>query len=100
MRAVLLITLCLSSELCPAQVRSANQVWEDSCGYCHDNGIGPELRGRRLAFETIRAWTRYGLRQMPAFAESAISDTELAALGEWIATQPAPVRKENADATP
>jgi len=100
MRAALLIALYLFSGLCLAQARSGEQVWMDTCGYCHGRGIGPELRGRALPFETIRVWTRYGLRQMPAFSETAISDMELAELGEWMAAQPTPDEQENSHATP
>jgi len=96
----LLAALCLFCGLCLAQTRSGKQVWMETCGYCHGNGIGPELRGRALPFATIQAWTRRGLRQMPAFADSAISDAELVALGEWMAAQPAPEQKEGSHATP
>jgi len=100
MRAALLIALYLSWGLCLAQTRSGEQVWMETCGYCHGKGIGPELRGRALPLETIRVWTRYGLRQMPAFTETAISDVELEALGEWMAVQPVPGQQDDSNAAP
>ena len=80
--------------------RSAQQVWADTCSYCHSNGIGPELRGRQLPPAMVQAFARYGVRQMPAFRESEISDAELATLATWLNQQPAPVQKEKPHAAP
>src|SRR5450631_1108760 len=68
--------------------RDANSVYEITCHYCHDNGIGPVLKGTQLTPERIRLAVRRGRLAMPAFMPSYISDAELAALIEML-SQPA-----------
>ncbi|MBA1200396.1 cytochrome c [Pseudomonas capeferrum] len=85
----------------PAQAqRSAEEVWSDTCTYCHTTGIGPELRGRQLPPAMIQAFARYGVRQMPAFSESEISDAELATLANWISQHPTQANEEKPHAAP
>jgi cytochrome c5 len=68
--------------------RDANHVYEITCHYCHDNGIGLVLKGAQIPAERIRLAVRQGYVAMPAFMPSYISDAELAALIELL-TQPA-----------
>jgi len=89
-----------SSTMSLAVDRSGERIWMETCGYCHETGIGPELRGRHLSFAMIQLWTRHGLRQMPAFSDSAISATELQVLAEWIQHQSAPTNPGDSHATP
>jgi cytochrome c5 len=65
--------------------RDANRVYDITCHYCHDNGIGPVLKGAQLPAERIRLAVRQGHLAMPAFAPSYVSDAELAALIEMLA---------------
>lgn len=95
----LLLTLAVAALPAHAE-RSAQQVWADTCTYCHANGIGPELRGRQLPPAMIQAFARFGVRQMPAFRESEISDSELTTLANWLSQQPAPTAEEKTHATP
>ena len=69
------------------------QIWGASCGYCHGEGIGPEIRGLKLPPATIVATARNGAPGMPAFHPSEIDDHELAALARWISAAPAPPKK-------
>ncbi|WP_082816316.1 c-type cytochrome [Pseudomonas citronellolis] len=93
--------LALSATPLPALAqRSAEQVWVDTCAYCHTTQIGPELRGRQLPTAMIQTFARYGVRQMPAFRESEISDAELATLAEWLNHQPSPTNEEKPHAAP
>jgi mono/diheme cytochrome c family protein len=92
--------LALASRTAAAQ--SAGQwqgpehLWRAVCGYCHGTGIGVPLLGARLPAATIAEFTRKGLKQMPPFAPSQISDAELAALAEWISrSAPPPAAQES-----
>ncbi|WPN49686.1 MULTISPECIES: c-type cytochrome [unclassified Pseudomonas] len=95
------LLLTLATATLPAHAeRSAQQVWADTCTYCHSNGIGPELRGRQLPPAMIQAFARFGVRQMPAFRDSEISDSELATLANWISQQPATTAEEKPHVAP
>ncbi|MDT4886522.1 4-cresol dehydrogenase [hydroxylating] cytochrome c subunit [compost metagenome] len=96
MKSVLLPTLLALGTVAPtAQAeRKAQQVWADTCAYCHLNGIGPALLGRQLPPAMVQALARYGSRQMPAFRDSEISNAELTALADWISQQPAPTEEQ------
>jgi mono/diheme cytochrome c family protein len=48
-----------------------------TCGYCHDQGIGPALRGREFDQSSLIPIVRNGLGAMPAFRESEVSDGEI-----------------------
>ncbi len=100
MNDILLPALLALAIVAPAAQaeRKAQQVWADTCAYCHVNGIGPALLGRHLPQATVQALARYGSRQMPAFRNSEISDAELAALADWISQQPAPTEEQRHEA--
>jgi len=72
------------------QWHGPEQIWAATCGYCHDEGVGPQLRGRKLPAAAIPPVVRQGLPGMPSFHPSEIDDKELAALARWIARSPAP----------
>lgn len=65
-------------------------TWQASCAYCHEQGVGPVLGGRRLPPVLTATLVRQGIRGMPAFHSSEIDDTELAALARWVEDLPAP----------
>ncbi|WP_414476107.1 c-type cytochrome [Microvirga sp. M2] len=70
--------------------RDGEQVYVKVCGYCHETGVGPVLKGRDLPAETFVLMARHGLSAMPAFRASEIDDQTLQALGEYLAKAPAP----------
>ena len=78
------------------QARSAGQwhgpeeIFAKVCAYCHNKGIGPELRGRGLSPRSIVDTVRQGLNAMPAFRPAEISDAELDALAATIAQSAVP----------
>ncbi len=69
---------------------SSEQIWRETCRYCHDNGVARELRGAGLSPQAIVTAVRTGPRAMPSFTPSEISDQELEQLAEWVAQQKAP----------
>ncbi len=97
MRAWLLLASLLPAPAlaeAAGQWRGPQQIWGAACGYCHGEGIGPEIRGLKLPPETIVATARNGAPGMPAFHPSEIDDRELAALARWISTAPTPPPKK------
>ena len=73
-----------------APSRDPDRVYAVTCQYCHDTGIGPLLKGARLAPERIRLAVRQGYGSMLAFAPSEITDAELAALVQMLSEAPPP----------
>lgn len=66
-------------------------VWKDGpevyakvCAYCHEQGVGPALRGRALPPVYIRTVVRNGNRAMPSFRATEIDDESLTKLAEYI----------------
>lgn len=81
----LLSTAVASADAPPsATARTAEKVYADSCGYCHGRNVGPVILGRALPVPAIAAIVRAGLRGMPAFRPTEISDAELAAVAAWV----------------
>ena len=62
------------------------EVYAKVCSYCHDQQIGPVIRGRSLPPAYISAVVRNGNRAMPPFRESEIDDESLKKLAEFIST--------------
>ncbi|MCL4184578.1 MAG: cytochrome c [Burkholderiaceae bacterium] len=58
--------------------QSGKEVYDKVCGYCHESGVGPVIRGRELPAEYIRYVVRHGNRAMPSFRPSEIGDDALA----------------------
>ncbi|MGE5620555.1 MAG: c-type cytochrome [Sphingomonadaceae bacterium] len=61
-------------------VAAGQAVFNQNCGGCHPgggSGVGPALRGKNLAADTIRNKVRTGGGSMPAFPQSRISDQQL-----------------------
>ena len=70
--------------------RGPEHLWGALCGYCHGSGVSLQLLGAKLPAATIVEFTRKGLKAMPPFAPTQISDAELAALAAWISCSEAP----------
>lgn len=59
-------------------------VYIKICGYCHDINVGPPLKGRQLHPQYTNNIVRYGLRAMPSFPETYISNEDLKYLGQYL----------------
>ena len=86
---VLLICLCMTGQAVFAE-QSANEwkdaehLYERTCAYCHELGVGPYLKGRKLPSAYFKLRLRAGFRAMPAFKPSEISDSDADMLGKWL----------------
>ena len=67
-----------------AAPRPPEQVYSQTCGYCHGANVGPIIRGRSLPAAQVSAIVRSGRNAMPAFRPTEISPAELDALAKWI----------------
>jgi mono/diheme cytochrome c family protein len=66
--------------------KDGSEVYAKVCAYCHDQGVGPVIRGRALPPAYIRTIVRNGNRAMPSFRAAEIDDGSLAKLAEYIST--------------
>lgn len=73
--------------------RGGADVYSKTCTYCHDVGVGPEIKGRQLPPEIIAQIVREGLIEMPAFSESFIDSKSLQDLATYISQSAEPSRK-------
>ena len=87
--SMLLIVFCMTTRPVVAD-QSANE-WKDAehlyqrtCAYCHELGVGPYLKGRKLPSAYFKLRLRAGFRAMPAFKPSEISDKDADILGKWL----------------
>ena len=64
--------------------RPAEQIYLETCSYCHDHGIAPVITGRQLPAVRLTTVIRNGLNAMPAFRPTDISDSELESVTTWI----------------
>lgn len=69
----------------PQPERPPEQIYAQTCGYCHGRNVGPVIRGRALPAELVKAMVRSGPNAMPAFRPTEISNAELERLAAWIA---------------
>lgn len=90
----------------PAQAASGAEVYQNNCSFCHDKGIshpGTQIlavtRGREFSIlkertdltpDYIKEIVRHGLRGMPAYRPTEISDAELDALAKYLTTHNRP----------
>jgi len=64
--------------------QDGREVYEKVCGYCHEKGIGPKIKGYgRLPADIIKT-VRSGKNAMPAFRQTEIDDAALAKVAEYI----------------
>ncbi len=66
--------------------RAPEYLYERTCGYCHGHNVAPIIRGRKLPAAVTSALVRSGNGAMPAFKPTEITDQELEALAQWLAT--------------
>lgn len=64
--------------------KSGEEVYAKVCGYCHQTGIGPVIKGRKLPAGYTAHTVRNGLRAMPAFPASFINDQALREVADYI----------------
>jgi mono/diheme cytochrome c family protein len=69
---------------------SGEDVYAKVCGYCHDVGVGPAIKGRHLTPAYISAWVRHGWGAMPAFSASFIDDKALQDVADYLSKSAAP----------
>ena len=67
--------------------RNAEHLYNSSCTFCHDTGVGPVLKGVGWPEEYIEIRVRNGYRAMPAFKPSEISRSDIEDLARWLAEQ-------------
>lgn len=65
-------------------------VYKKVCGYCHDVGVGPVIKGRQLPSAVTMHIARSGSRAMPAFKPTFLDDATLQAVADYIQQSPAP----------
>ncbi|MFA7279283.1 MAG: cytochrome c [Sterolibacterium sp.] len=82
------LTLALSASEVMAdskgQWKDGKEAYEKICGYCHDKGIGPQIKGLGIRAEDIIKTVRSGNKAMPAFRQTEIDDATLAKLADYI----------------
>ena len=60
------------------------EVYDKTCAFCHEKGIGPQIKGLGLKPADIINTVRHGARAMPAFRETEIDRASLAKLADYI----------------
>jgi mono/diheme cytochrome c family protein len=70
----------------PVRDGSEGEALYAMCSTCHDQGA-PPLRGRAFLEGHVKVVVRHGLRTMPAFPESRISDAGISTLAAWLNKQ-------------
>jgi 4-cresol dehydrogenase (hydroxylating) cytochrome subunit len=64
-------------------------IYSKVCGYCHQVGVGPVIKGRQLPPEYIEMVVRHGFQGMPAFPASFIDDQSLQDIANYVSQSPA-----------
>jgi mono/diheme cytochrome c family protein len=64
--------------------KDGREVYAKVCAYCHEQGVGPVIRGRALPPVYVRTIVRNGNRAMPSFRAAEIDDETLEKLAEYI----------------
>ncbi|MGZ8096498.1 MAG: c-type cytochrome [Methylosarcina sp.] len=72
------------------QWKSGEDIYAKVCGYCHEVGVGPVIKGRQLPAEYISMRVRRGPGAMPAFSVSFIDDKALQNLANYLSQSAAP----------
>jgi mono/diheme cytochrome c family protein len=73
--------------------KGGENVYAKVCGHCHENKVGPVIKGRQLPPAYITAVVRNGFRAMPAFPASFIDDNSLQQVADYISKASAPAAK-------
>lgn len=64
--------------------QDGKEVYEKTCAYCHEKGIGPKIKGQGWPPAYIINTVRSGRSAMPAFRRTEIDDAALAKVAEYI----------------
>lgn len=64
--------------------KDGKEVYDKTCGYCHDKGIGPTIKGLGIAAADIKKTVRSGKKAMPSFRATEIDDAALAKVADYI----------------
>lgn len=78
------VALASDHDAAAPQPRAPEEIYSQTCGYCHGVNVGPVIRGRNLPPALTKAFVRMGPNAMPAFRETEITDAELDALATWL----------------
>ena len=70
--------------------KDGDQVYDKVCKYCHEVGIGPDLKGAHYASQLTVAMVRVGPAAMPSFHKTDIDDDVLKKLGDMLQTADGP----------
>jgi mono/diheme cytochrome c family protein len=70
--------------------KSGAEAYEKVCARCHQAGVGPELRGRKLAAAYVKVIARNGMRAMPSMPVTALDEATLDQIAAMIEASPAP----------
>ncbi len=82
--ALLAVAAFLQTGQAAEKERSGELVYQTICRYCHETGVGPQLRLRQLPAVYTTHVVRHGFRAMPAFRPTEISDQELERVAAFI----------------
>lgn len=82
--ALLAVAVFLQTGQAAEKERSGEVVYQKVCQYCHETGVGPEIRSRQLPTVYTTHVVRNGFRAMPAFRPTEISDQELERVAAFI----------------
>jgi len=74
----------------PGSGNPAVDAYARTCSYCHDHGVGPDLRAAAPPPEAVIMFVRKGFGPMPAFRPSEIGNADLSALAKMIAARQLP----------
>jgi len=82
----LILALGASNAMADAkgQWQDGKEAYEKICGYCHDKGVGPRIRGLGIRTEDIVKTVRSGAKAMPAFRQTEIDDATLSKVAAYI----------------
>lgn len=82
--ALLAVAVFLQTGQAAEKERNGEAVYQKTCKYCHEAGVGPELRSRLLPAVYTTQVVRHGNRAMPAFRPTEISEQELERVAAFI----------------
>jgi cytochrome c5 len=84
---LLAVLLCVPAARADEQkspVLGPEQVYAETCHFCHDTGVGHVIKGMHVPAGQIEMIVRHGFGPMPAFTPTAITDPELQRLVQYL----------------
>ena len=82
--ALVAVAVFLQTGQAAEKKRDGETVYHTVCQYCHETGVGPEIKSRQLAAAYTTYIVRNGFRAMPAFRPTEINDEELERVAAFI----------------